>query len=478
MKRNHIKLNNSKNQNSSNKKFTERTHHFPRLKNKMLIMGFMMLGLYGCGGGDGTENEADAIINFTERELTNSNDTTTVNNTETVSETTDSDTSFTMLTSDFMVSALMTSEDTSNTFTNDGAEITSKGKITEGGRVTLKVAQTEKGKHKNTSLAYQWTFNGQNIPGATDASITLTKLTADDSGEYRVAITKNGSTVLSNPFILTITVIEPEEDPVAITSLSGDQTVGEGGNLSLSVSASGTDPIAYQWLFEGSPISGATSSQLSLTNVTLLQAGNYSVQVSNNLNQVISNNITVSVIPLPTIDPVSITGITGNQAVTEGDNVTLSVSVTGTGPIAFQWLLEGQPISGATANQLTLSSITPSQGGNYSVRVSNEINEVTSANITVSVVALPTTFNLTLNWDAPTLREDDSPLPAEEIQEYKIYLGESENDLTLLKTVTSPSNQVIDDLLAGRYYVSVSAVDTNNIESQRTTPTLIEVGSI
>lgn len=57
--------------------------------------------------------------------------------------------------------------------------------------------------------------------------------------------------------------------------------VAAGANVSFSVTVTGTGPFAYQWLFNGVAIPGATSATLTLANVQAGNVGNYSVRVSN-----------------------------------------------------------------------------------------------------------------------------------------------------------------------------------------------------
>ena len=45
--------------------------------------------------------------------------------------------------------------------------------------------------------------------------------------------------------------------------------------------ASGTAPLSYQWRFNGTNLSGATSSALALSNVQTNNSGSYAVVVSN-----------------------------------------------------------------------------------------------------------------------------------------------------------------------------------------------------
>ena len=53
-----------------------------------------------------------------------------------------------------------------------------------------------------------------------------------------------------------------------------------GSNDVLTVSATSSDPLAYQWKKNGVAISGATGSTLSLNNVTTTNEANYSVVVT------------------------------------------------------------------------------------------------------------------------------------------------------------------------------------------------------
>jgi endonuclease/exonuclease/phosphatase family metal-dependent hydrolase len=98
-------------------------------------------------------------------------------------------------------------------------------------------------------------------------------------------------------------VVTGGAQPPAITSQSQNQTVTNGGNVTFSVSASGTMPLSYQWQFtpasdvwaQGTNLLGATSSNLTLTGVTFAQAGFYSVVVTNTAGSAISTPAALSV---------------------------------------------------------------------------------------------------------------------------------------------------------------------------------------
>ena len=54
-----------------------------------------------------------------------------------------------------------------------------------------------------------------------------------------------------------------------------DQTVVASHTATFSAAVSGAPLLSFQWTFGGTPIAGATSSNLVLTNVQLNQAGNF-----------------------------------------------------------------------------------------------------------------------------------------------------------------------------------------------------------
>jgi len=70
---------------------------------------------------------------------------------------------------------------------------------------------------------------------------------------------------------------------VTITTQPQSTTVAAGANATFSVVAVGAPPLAYQWLFNGSPIFGATSSTLAVTGVNTAKTGPYTVVVTNSI---------------------------------------------------------------------------------------------------------------------------------------------------------------------------------------------------
>lgn len=82
-----------------------------------------------------------------------------------------------------------------------------------------------------------------------------------------------------------------------ITSQPVGQTVGAGQNVTLAVGASGIPAPVYQWLFNGTNLIGQTGATLTINNASALNAGTYSVIVSNNVGGVLSSNVVLTVTP-------------------------------------------------------------------------------------------------------------------------------------------------------------------------------------
>ena len=83
----------------------------------------------------------------------------------------------------------------------------------------------------------------------------------------------------------------------AITAQPASRTVPEGAAVTVSVSASGSAPLTYQWLFNGSPIGGATSASYVIAAVQPIHVGSYAVVVKNGAGSVTSTSAVLSLQP-------------------------------------------------------------------------------------------------------------------------------------------------------------------------------------
>lgn len=231
-------------------------------------------------------------------------------------------------------------------------------------------------------LAYQWRKDGAAVAGGTDATLFLPAVYAPSAGVYSVVVSNAGGSATSS--FATLAVSTSDSAPV-ISMQPSSQSVSSGASASLTVVASGTAPLAYQWRKDGVAINGATSSTLALSGVTSVSAGAYSVVVSNSVGSITSATATLTVTagassPIITIQPVS-------QSVAAGGSATLSVVATGSAPLAYQWRKDGVAIAGATRETYALASFSSAAAGSYSVVVSNSAGSVASSPAAVSLAA-------------------------------------------------------------------------------------------
>jgi hypothetical protein len=251
--------------------------------------------------------------------------------------------------------------------------------VTEGASVSFSVVASG-----TSPFSYQWRRNSVAIQGASGASLSIASASLADEGSYSVVVTNSAGSATSSAAFLSVSsaAIAP-----SISSQPAPATAQEGGGATFSVSASGTSPFTYQWLKDGVSISGATSSSLSITSVSLASAGIYSVVVSNSAGSATSSGASLTinssvVAPTITTQPVP-------KTVSEGASVSFSVVAGGTSPFTYQWRKKGIAIAGATGSTFSIPAVALTDEGNYTVVVSNSAGTVASngAYLTVNTAA-------------------------------------------------------------------------------------------
>jgi hypothetical protein len=187
------------------------------------------------------------------------------------------------------------------------------------------------------------------------------------SADITVSVTDEAGLTAADTFTLTVSaavtpILITEPEPVSVAS---------GGGAVLSVQATGGNPKTYQW-YRGSsgdtssPIVGATSATLALTNLTTSES--YWVRVSNPAGSVDSTAANVTIVQAP-----AITAHPQSVQIYSGQTVTLAVTATGN-ELACQWY-EGNSgdtsaaVVGATSASFTSPALSSTK--KYWVRVSN-----------------------------------------------------------------------------------------------------------
>lgn len=229
-----------------------------------------------------------------------------------------------------------------------------------------------------TNPVYQWQFNNVNIAGANNPTLSLLAVNATNQGNYRCIITGACGTVISNTASLEVYNV------VNITAHPLNHITCEGTSADFNVIATGSN-LNYQWQFNGidlvngGKISGATSPNLTITGLIPGDGGGYSCIVSGSCGTISSNTAILRVDRSITI----ISHPAGNE-VCQGDNVIFTISATGTN-LSWQWVKDGADIPGENQTNLVIPSITGTDAGNYSSKVSNACGTKTSNMAVLSI---------------------------------------------------------------------------------------------
>jgi Immunoglobulin domain/PAS fold len=104
-------------------------------------------------------------------------------------------------------------------------------------------------------------------------------------------------------------------------------TGGPDDKATFKVEASGSDPLNYQWFYQGQPLAGATGNLLTITNVSAQDAGSYTVEITNANGSVLSSPAQLNFVSTPYNDHfTNRTLITGLSNSVYGDNSKASLA--------------------------------------------------------------------------------------------------------------------------------------------------------
>lgn len=229
------------------------------------------------------------------------------------------------------------------------------------------------------TLSYQWRNNGDNIPSATNSTYT-----ASANGSYDVVVSSSTSSSTATSSAATVAYAP------TIGTHPQTQTIAGLGSATLTVAATGTGPLTYQWKFNGDPINGATSASYTLPFALKKDAGAYSVTVTNSAGDTTSNPANITVGPY-------VLNTTASLSVGIGGRARFFVTADGSGTLSYQWRKNGDPINNATSSTYEISAVTVADAGSYDVVVSHNTSseKATTTAAVLTVVANPSVYMAT-----------------------------------------------------------------------------------
>lgn len=194
------------------------------------------------------------------------------------------------------------------------------------------------------------------------------------------------------PATANVPVIETQ--PTAPTG-----TLFIGGSFTLTATASGSAPLAYQWRRGTTPLGGQTNPTLNLSGVTAADSGDYNVVVTNAAGNATSNSVTVAVSsltqPLFTETPLSQTFYVGYPA-------TFTSLATG-GELSYSWKKGATPIPGATGPTLTLPALSAADAATYTVTATNLVGSASTSAVLAVNTPAPGTYEAAQAAQKPLL---------------------------------------------------------------------------
>jgi hypothetical protein len=291
-----------------------------------------------------------------------------------------------------------------------------------------------------------------NLPG-TDAVNNLVVVTYNDDADQSVVWSRVTFTAIAGRSYaiavdgyaaevggtIHLHISLPNTAPV-ITASPQSQVRAVGQTASFSVSASGPPVLNYQWRRNGTNLSGATASTLTLTNVQELHGGFYGAVVSNAGGAVTSTPAVLTVLTQPAFTTAPTT-----QVVEPGGTATFVVGATGSPLLTYQWSFNGTLMPGEFASSFTRYNAQHADGGIYSVTVANAAG-TTNADAELIVCPVitsltPSNSTLLLNWHGTT---------------GKVYVIEGATNLTPPSTSWTTLGTVTNTGLAAQFPVPLT----------------------
>ncbi len=236
-------------------------------------------------------------------------------------------------------------------------------------------------------LSYHWFKNGVARPADISSTLTIAKVAIGDTGTYTVQVSNAKATVNSSAAVLTVM-------PKILTQPLA-QNISVGSALTLTVSATGSIPLTYQWKKGGVALSGNGAATATYSKVTVAaDSGLYTVDVGNSGDTVTSIPVAVS---FAVVKPSNVVISPNPGSVAAGAAFTFTATASGTPPFTYQWQKDGVNI-GTNIATYSIGAAATTDNGNYTVTVGNGAGNTQSNPVTLTVtVPFKASFKVSAN---------------------------------------------------------------------------------
>lgn len=218
-----------------------------------------------------------------------------------------------------------------------------------------------------TNTTYTWTVVQTGVTGASNGNQTGNNVsinqtlttTGNSSGTAVYTITPTSGGCAGTPIVITVTVNPPLVPNVTIAANTTAICDGQTVTFTATPINGGSNPT-YQWLINGNPVAGQTSSTFSSS--TLINGNSISVQMVSNATPCLSTTNVSSPPIVITVNPniqASVTISASATTVCAGDPVTFTATPVngGTSPV-YDWYVDNVLIIGQNNSSFTTTTLT------------------------------------------------------------------------------------------------------------------------
>ncbi len=245
------------------------------------------------------------------------------------------------------------------------------------------------------AVSYQWyrrtDGDRQMIAGATSGMLELPSAVVADTGFYSVDVSNQVGTLTSCEAQLVVGPLLITAQPVSLRVSAGDEAC-------FFAVPEGADPFGFQWYrgsgadrvaIDGAANPSATTFELVILSATSEDTGIYSVDISNDFGVVMSQEVSLEVVPLLIVDEPT------PSTLRAGEDAMFSVVIDAEEPITYEWFFrplgseEAAMIAGEDDFRLQIAGTTIADAGFYQVKATNAFGEVYSSEAKLNVQPLP-----------------------------------------------------------------------------------------